>query len=201
MDVTDEASIISASKYVSKALNGSGLNSIINVAGLLYEVPLLESSAKEMIDQFCVNSVGPLLISKAFLPLLKQAAKETSDTKDLSWSRSSILNISALVGSNQWYNDGVATVEADTTDQKIWAVYGATKAALNLLSNATCDLLKKYGILVAPVHPGWVDTELGGSGALISVEESVKGLIELFQKLDGKVINGFYAYDGSVIPW
>lgn len=54
-----------------------------------------------------------------------------------------------------------------------------------ITSNLSLDL-KADGILCTAVHPGWVQTEMGGPNALISTEESMKGVMSVLEKLQGE---------------
>jgi len=61
--------------------------------------------------------------------------------------------------------------------------------------------LKPHGIIAAVLHPGWVQTELGGPDALITVETSVAGMIKTVSELSEETSGSFFNYDGAVIPW
>ena len=77
----------------------------------------------------------------------------------------------------------------------------ASKAAVNkVMQGLACDL-RQFGIIVCPVHPGWVRTDMGGSSADISVEESASGLIALLDRLTLKDSGRFYQWNGTVHPW
>lgn len=80
-------------------------------------------------------------------------------------------------------------------------IYRASKAAaLNLGRNLATDL-KDEGIAVGIYHPGWVQTDMGGSGAAITVDESVAGLSARFADLDIETTGAFLTYDGQVHPF
>ena len=57
------------------------------------------------------------------------------------------------------------------------------------------------GIKTAVLHPGWVQTEMGGPNALITTEQSASGLIKVINNLTPEQSGGFYNYDGTEIPW
>ena len=61
--------------------------------------------------------------------------------------------------------------------------------------------LRKEGIKVVLLHPGWVRTEMGGPDALISVEQSVFGMIGVVGGLTSKMSGSFLNYQGESIPW
>ncbi|XP_067158905.1 uncharacterized protein [Apteryx mantelli] len=98
LDVADPSAIINAVKIVEGKLNGAGLNLLINNAGICAPVTLETVDSEEMIRAYKTNAVGPLLMAQAFLPLLKKAARESTD-KGLSCSKAAIINISTIMGS------------------------------------------------------------------------------------------------------
>jgi len=61
--------------------------------------------------------------------------------------------------------------------------------------------LKPDGIIAVAVHPGWVQTEMGGPNALISTTTSVAGLLKTMNGLNEETSGSFLNYDGTVIPW
>lgn len=75
-------------------------------------------------------------------------------------------------------------------------IYRASKAAvLNLGRNLSADL-RDEGIAVGIYHPGWVQTDMGGGEADISVETSVQGLAQRFEALDLETTGCFETWDG-----
>jgi len=79
--------------------------------------------------------------------------------------------------------------------------YLASKAAVNKVIQGLATDLQPEGIIVVAVHPGWVRTDMGGSGADISVEESAAGLIRLIDQLALEEMGGFFNWQGERIPF
>ena len=80
-------------------------------------------------------------------------------------------------------------------------IYRASKAAaLNLGRNLAADLAPE-GIAVGIYHPGWVKTDMGGPGAEIPADQSVKGLVARFAALDAATSGCFESWDGTAIPF
>jgi len=61
--------------------------------------------------------------------------------------------------------------------------------------------LKPHGILAVALHPGWVQTDMGGPSALISTMTSVAGLLNTMNGLNEETSGAFLNYDGAVIQW
>jgi len=61
--------------------------------------------------------------------------------------------------------------------------------------------LKPHGILAVALHPGWVQTTMGGPNALISTSTSVAAMLGTLHALNESNSGGFLNYDGAVIPW
>ncbi|MFO1127062.1 MAG: SDR family oxidoreductase [Rhodospirillales bacterium] len=80
-------------------------------------------------------------------------------------------------------------------------IYRSSKAALNAVMKSLSIDLRSKEITVALVHPGWVRTDMGGSGASLDADESVASMRQLFQRLTLRDSGRFFAYDGSEVPW
>lgn len=79
--------------------------------------------------------------------------------------------------------------------------YGDSKAALNDRFRELETGWSKDGITAIVLHPGWVKTDMGGSSAPLSVEESVRGIVSLIADLGPSHHGGFWTWDGHVHPW
>jgi len=79
--------------------------------------------------------------------------------------------------------------------------YATSKAALNMLARGFSISLKFRGILVLALHPGWVRTDMGGPGAPLEPEESVRGLRKVIAGSGEEDSGKFLAHDGASIPW
>jgi len=79
--------------------------------------------------------------------------------------------------------------------------YSTSKAALNLLAKALAETLRARGVIVAALSPGWVRTDMGGQGAPLTPEVSVRGLRKVLAGLRSEDSGKFFSHDGSQIPW
>lgn len=126
-------------------------------------------------DSMLTNVAGPFLTARAFLPNLEQAGGR-------------IAIISSKMGSSALAPGG-------------GYLYRASKAAA---TNLACNLaaeLKDRGVAVGSYHPGWVRTDMGGTAADISVEESAAGLLARFDLLSLETTGVFEDYAGEAIPF
>src|SRR5688572_32128762 len=79
--------------------------------------------------------------------------------------------------------------------------YSTSKAALNMLGKVLAATLASRRIIVVALSPGWVRTDMGGAGAPLSAEASVRGLRKVMERLTPRDSGRFLSYDGSEIPW
>lgn len=189
LEATDQTSIDNARAVVEAKLGASGLNLLINNAGIMRYKGLIDTTAEDMMEQYKVNTIAPLMLTKAFLPLLKKAADSCKD-KPMSCSKAAIINVST----------GLSSI----SDNGMGGIYGyrASKAAVNMVTKSLSVDLKKDGILATVVHPGWVKTDLGGANAELTVDECATGMLKVFEKLQGEEETGkFYGVKGNSMGW
>jgi NAD(P)-dependent dehydrogenase (short-subunit alcohol dehydrogenase family) len=79
--------------------------------------------------------------------------------------------------------------------------YSASKAALNMLTRRLALEIQTKGITVVAIQPGWVKTDMGGSGAEITPNESVTGMLRTIDNLTMADTGKFYSWDGGEVPW
>ncbi|XP_062356072.1 C-signal-like isoform X1 [Cinclus cinclus] len=194
LEVANPTSIKAAAAKVGEHLGGSGLNLLINNAGMVKLNTLDTETLEDMSEVYTTNTIGPLLMGQAFLPLLKKAA-QGSPGSGLSCSKAAIINMSSYAGSIK--------------DMYVWdfgqvVSYRCSKAALNMLSKCQSLAYKEHGILCVALHPGWVQTDMGGSGSFkppLTVDDSVQGMLKLLSSISEKETGTFLDWEGKVIPW
>ncbi|MER2520351.1 MAG: SDR family oxidoreductase [Bdellovibrionales bacterium] len=79
--------------------------------------------------------------------------------------------------------------------------YRSSKAALNAAMRSISEMLRNSGVILASLSPGWVRTDMGGSGATLLPEKSVAGMRKVIADLTLKQSGGFFRYNGEVAPW
>lgn len=80
-------------------------------------------------------------------------------------------------------------------------IYRSSKAALNAVVKSLSIDLKEKNIISVALHPGWVKTDMGGSGAEITTRESVEQIFRNLSLLTIQDSGRFIDIDGSDIPW
>ncbi|XP_053808827.1 C-factor-like isoform X1 [Vidua chalybeata] len=194
LEVANPASIKAAAAKVGEHLGGSGLNLLINNAGMVKPKMLEAETLEDMTETYTTNTVGPLLMGQAFLPLLKKAA-QGSPGSGLSCSKAAIVNMSSIGGSI-----------ASSFGWELMQItsYRCSKAALNMLSRCQSLAYKEHGILCIALHPGWVQTDMGSSAGHtppVTVDDSVQGMLKVLSSLSEKDTGAFLDWEGNVIPW
>jgi NAD(P)-dependent dehydrogenase (short-subunit alcohol dehydrogenase family) len=190
LDLTDEVQI--AALVTQIQTHTPQLNLVINCVGWLHtdtlqpEKSLRHLNVSQLQDYFLVNSVGPVLLAKHVLPLLKHAQPSVLAT------------ISAKVGS---IGDNASGG---------WYGYRASKAALNMLIRTAALEYKRscpQAILVV-LHPGTTDTQLSRPfqrqvppEKLFSPERTARQLLQVIQQLQPSDSGEFFSWDGSRLPW
>jgi NAD(P)-dependent dehydrogenase (short-subunit alcohol dehydrogenase family) len=176
LDITSEKSIAEFAR--ESAMVTDHVDVLINNAGLLVSGERFGTIAgKSLAESFATNATGPLLLAQAFADLLA-ASKQPR-----------IINISTQLAS-------IANTTAPRT-----VSYAMSKAALNMATRLLAAELGGSGTIVVSVHPGWVQTDMGGPNAAISAEQSVGDLLVLLDTLTPEHNGAFIAHDGERLPW
>ena len=175
LDVTDESNI----QTVAGSLEGTSIDLLINNAGLFHSKHEDFSSLNPdtWIEEFRVNSIAPFLVTRALKSNLANA-------------NSSVVGmISSKMGSMGDNQSGGSYS------------YRSSKAALNAVSVSLANDLSDLDISVVALHPGWVQTDMGGPNGLIDVETSATGLKAILDKAGTAESGKFYDYSGKQLPW
>jgi len=190
MDILDEVSIKAA---VEVAASETPLDLVFVASGLLHrdavvqpEKTMQSLSANTMSELFNVNTIGPALLAKHFLPVMRKSAKTVFAV------------LSARVGS--------------ISDNRLggWVSYRASKAALNMvIKTLSIEQARRCPeSIVVSLHPGTVDTALSKpfsanvtEAALFTPELSAACLLKVVDDLDITDNGGFFAWDGKAIEY
>ncbi|XP_068459995.1 C-signal [Clinocottus analis] len=194
LDVVNQESIERSVEQVDQLVQEEGLNCLINNAGINVVADFETATAEMMIENFHTNAVAPLMITKAFRPLLKRAASRGGAGGSMGIQRAAVINMTSLLGSVELnWGEGANIFK--------WYPYRTSKSALNMVSRCMAVDLEPDGILCMAVHPGWVRTDMGGSEAPLSPEESVSSLLSVIGGLTEKDHGSFLNFTGEILPW
>lgn len=176
-DVTEPDSIGAARDAVADAVDG--LEIVLNNAGVMGERGEIEEvDPAEIRRVFEVNTLGPIRVTRAFLPLLRSGR----DPRRL-------VHMTSLMGSIDDNGSGDSYA------------YRISKCGLNMASRSMAVDLAGEGIVSVVLHPGWVGTRMGGSGARVEVEAAVESLVDTIEGLSAEDSGKFYDRDGDPLPW
>ncbi|XP_077166388.1 C-signal-like [Paroedura picta] len=191
LEVKDPSSVKASVAVVESHLNGRGLNVLINNAGVNAYGSLETVQPEEMLSVFNTNVVGPIIVVKEFLPLLKKAARETV-AEGMSCTKGAIINITSKLGSIERGFEVLL---------EPMLAYRASKVALNMITVCMAKELKGDGIVCTAIHPGWVKTDMGTEKAPLAVECSVQGILKVLAKLSSSETGAFLDWEGRTLPW
>jgi NAD(P)-dependent dehydrogenase (short-subunit alcohol dehydrogenase family) len=171
-DVNDTASLAALAGSIGKA----SLDVVLVNAGIMgNENETADSATAEAVTEIMMtNAVGPARAGRLMLPLLR-------DGGILAFTTSRLGSIADSFGG--------------------YDLYRMSKAAQNILARGIfAQGAKDRGIAVLSLHPGWVQTDMGGPAAPLTVEQSVRGLANVLEARHPPE-HRFLAYDGEEIPW
>lgn len=174
LDVTDGTSV----KALASTLEGRPIDILINNAGIMGGEHQTQGDMDydAWAQTFLVNTMGPFRVITALMENLKSA--ETPK----------IITVTSQMGMLSRRSTGAHA-------------YRSSKAAANKVMQVLANELEGDTIIVCPVHPGWVRTDMGGPSASVGVEKSASGLIKLIAGLTMKESGRFFQYDGEELAW
>jgi NAD(P)-dependent dehydrogenase (short-subunit alcohol dehydrogenase family) len=180
LDVTDDASVDAAVAHVGAMTDH--LDVLINNAGIIgAATPPLETGPADFLACFGVNLLGPVRVTRAFLPLLSQAEVPR------------IVMVSSGMGSL-----AVTTDPERLESGLVSLVYPSSKAALNMVTTQYAKALP--GWKVNAVDPGYTATDLNGHSGHKTVAEGARAIVTMATVGADGVTGGFFDDTGPV-PW
>jgi len=125
---------------------------------------------------FAVNTIAPFRLTTGLLLKLKKSI------------RPRVISVSSQMGSLAGEGSG-------------YYAYRSSKAALNKVMRGLAADLEEFGVVVCPIHPGWVKTDMGGANAAITVAQSAMGIYKLADSLNMGMSGRFLSWEGKELPW
>lgn len=174
LEVTNDASVL---KF-TETLSGESIDVLINNAGVMgpEQQSLNQMNYESWSYTFAVNAMAPFHLATSLLNNLKMSINPR------------IITISSQMGSLNRKSKGAYA-------------YRSSKAAVNKVMQVLATELEPESIIVCPVHPGWVKTDMGGAEAEITVEESAVGLVNVINNLTKEQSGRFWTWQGVEHPW
>lgn len=171
-DFGDGASIERAAAEIGE----TPVDLLVNVAGIFRnETGPEDRNFDGWRESFEVMTIGPFRMTQALLPNLASA-------------KGKVISLTSQIGASTWPVGAMYS-------------YGAAKAALNKVMKSLSIDLKDRGIAVAVVHPGYVQTDMGGPGADITPRESAEGIRAVADGLTLETTGSFFKWNGALHPW
>ena len=175
MDVADERNVLNGIESLREKTDSIDIlinNAGILIPGLKHKIDAVETDDESILKTFNINTVGVLRVCKAVLPMMQPTSR--------------IINISS----------GMGQMEGMTTGS---IAYRLSKSALNALTIVLSQELSSRGIKVNAICPGWVQTDMGGYDATLTVKESVESIKKF--ALSDNFPNGKFLRHGEILPW
>ena len=167
-----------AIKALSKKLDDEVFDLVFINAGIKGPDDQLsgDASLADIGQLFLTNSVAPINVAQAFVSKIRKGS-----------------------GVLAFMSSGIGSIKSP--DAPEMALYKASKAALNSMTNTFIGQLGEDRPTVLTLHPGWVKTDMGGEDAEIDVPTSTRGLVEQVKAYAGKGGHHVIDYQGQTIPW
>ncbi|MGE4233232.1 MAG: SDR family oxidoreductase [Bacteriovoracia bacterium] len=173
VDVSTDSSV----EKLSSELKERQVDILINNAGVFLEpnLPLTQLSLDKVLETININTLGAMRVCRA---LIKNLSKSPSPK---------VIQITSLMGS--------------IADNESGGYYGyrMSKAALNMFNMSFSKDFPNITSIV--VHPGWVQTDMGGSQAPVLPRDSAKGILAVAGKITKNDSGKFFDFEGDLLPW
>jgi NAD(P)-dependent dehydrogenase (short-subunit alcohol dehydrogenase family) len=177
LEVTDYKAV----KTLAGELSGEAIDVLICNAGVGGDREqrgqvLGALDADEMRRIFEINTLAPLMMAEAFVEHVARSRQKK------------LIAVTSILGSLANNNGGRYA-------------YRASKTALNMEWSCLAKELAGRGLICVALHPGWVQTDMGGPTATLTIEQSVPSMVKVIDALRPSDNGRYVSYDGSELPW
>ena len=166
---------IDAINKLQPSINDIYFDEVIHVAGILKSDDFNSLDKNDLLEQFEVNALGPVLSFKSFLPHMDKGSKFSI--------------LSSRVGSIK-----------DNSSGKNYG-YRMSKAAVNMAAKNLSIDAKDKEISVLVLHPGYVKTDMTQQNGHVSAAESAQQIAKLIEEKDLMDTGTFWHANGESLPW
>lgn len=177
LEVTDYTAV----KALGKRLSGEAIDVLLCNAGIgggrdQKGQVLGALDADEMRRIFEINTLAPLMMAEAFVEHVACSQQKK------------LIAITSILGSLANNNGGRYA-------------YRASKTALNMEWSCLAKDLEGKGVICVALHPGWVQTDMGGPTATLTIDQSVPSMVKVIEGLKPSDNGRYISYDGNGLPW
>ena len=177
LEVTDYKAV----KALAQKLSGEAIDILICNAGIGggRGSPGQDLGAFDPVEArrvFEINTPAPLMMAEAFADHVARSSERK------------LIAITSILGSIANNNGGRY-------------FYRASKAALNMEWNCLAKDLAPRGIICVALHPGWVQTDMGGGSAPLTIDQSVPAMVKTIDGFTAAHNGRFIQYDGAELQW
>tara|TARA_A100001011_G_scaffold384867_1_gene458035 strand:+ start:207 stop:893 length:687 start_codon:yes stop_codon:yes gene_type:complete len=175
MDVGDNESVQNGIKNLKSKINSVDVlinNAGILIPGLKHKIDAIDTDDDSIMETFNINTIGALRVCKAVIPLMPP--------------KSRIINISSGMGQMEGMGTGSLA-------------YRLSKSALNAMTIVLSQELMAKSIKVNAICPGWVQTDMGGYDATLTVHESAESIKKF--ALSDSFPNGKFLRHSEELVW
>jgi NAD(P)-dependent dehydrogenase (short-subunit alcohol dehydrogenase family) len=180
-NVTIEQLDVAQSESVNAAAERIGdvaIDTVIVVAGVVggMRQSIDDLDLEAWHEAFSANTIGPIMVARVFKPNLVASGA------------GNLMILSSQLGASTWPFGGMY-------------IYSTTKAAVGKAAKILSIDWKEDPIIVSVMHPGYVQTDMGGPNAEITPEESASGIRSVIGNLSAEDSGNFYKWNGDIHPW
>jgi NAD(P)-dependent dehydrogenase (short-subunit alcohol dehydrogenase family) len=172
LDVAEDTSVAA----FAEQLPAGPIDVLINNAGVSGVKGGEPIDPADILRVFNVNAVGTLRVVHALLPRLRDG------------NGKKIVNLTSVLGSI-----------AEATGGRF--AYRMSKTALNMATRVLAEDLRGEGFRTVALHPGWVQTRMGGSAAPLPPEQSIRAMLRIIDGLTAEQSGRTFDFQGREIPW
>ena len=177
LEVTDYRAV----KALAKTLEGEAIDILICNAGIGggrgspgQDFGAFDAAEARRI--FEINTLAPLMMAEAFADHVARSQQKK------------LIAVTSILGSLANNNGGRY-------------FYRASKAALNMEWNCLAMDLAAKGVICVALHPGWVQTDMGGPTAPLTIDQSVPAMVKTIDGFTTKHNGRYIQYDGAELAW
>ena len=176
LEVTDYEAV----KALAKKLDGEAIDILICNAGIAgrgspgQELGAFDAAEGRRILE--INTVAPLMMAEAFADHVVRSQQKK------------MIAITSVLGSLANNNGGRY-------------FYRASKAALNMQWNCLARDLAARSVTCVALHPGWVQTDMGGPTAPLTIDQSVPAMVRTIDGFTAEHNGRYIQYDGTELAW